>query len=127
MVIKLHSETIQRIRRGTIEKGDPIAAAKIAGVLAAKKTSFIIPLCHPLDITDIKVEITILTESKIEVVATIKTKARTGVEMEALMATSVALLTIWDMTKKYEKNSAGQYPDTAIQDVRIIQKVKGDK
>jgi cyclic pyranopterin phosphate synthase len=126
-IIKLRSETIKRIIRGDIEKGDPILTAKIAGILAAKKTSSMIPLCHPLELTDIKLEIRIINKSNIEVVATVKTKARTGVEMEALMATSTALLTIWDMIKKYEKDSKGQYPNTAIQDIRIMQKTKGDK
>jgi cyclic pyranopterin phosphate synthase len=62
--------------------------------------------------------------SAVEVEATVKTKAQTGVEMEALVATSVALLTVWDMTKQYEKDAKGQYPSTAIQDIHVVRKVK---
>ncbi|HIE19143.1 TPA: cyclic pyranopterin monophosphate synthase MoaC [Candidatus Bathyarchaeota archaeon] len=107
-----------------MEKGDPIYAARIAGILATKNTSNIIPLCHPIPVTNIKVDIRVSASDMVEVESTIKTKAQTGVEMEALMATAVALLTIWDMTKQYEKDSAGQYPYTLIKEIRLIRKVK---
>jgi len=123
--IKLRRETLRLIKEGKIEKGDPLYTAKIAGVLAAKNTSSLIPLCHPISLTDIDIDVKILDDSTIEVETTVKTKAQTGVEMEALVATVTALLTIWDMTKKYEKNSEGQYPYTIIQDIRVIRKVKG--
>jgi len=122
--IKLRAETVKRIKEGRIEKGDPIYAARIAGILATKNTSNIIPLCHPIPVTNIKVDIRVSASDMVEVESTIKTKAQTGVEMEALMATAVALLTIWDMTKQYEKDSAGQYPYTLIKDIRLIRKVK---
>ena len=122
--IKLKAETVKRIKEGRIEKGDPIYAARIAGVLAAKNTCNIIPLCHPIPLTNIKVDIRISDPDMIEVESTVKTKAQTGVEMEALLATSVALLTIWDMTKQYEKDPAGQYPHTVIEEIRVIRKVK---
>jgi cyclic pyranopterin phosphate synthase len=122
--IKLKPETTALIREGKIAKGDPLYTAKIAGVLAAKKTSALVPLCHPLPLTSVKVEATILDESTVEVSATVKTKAQTGVEMEALTAASVALLTIWDMTKQYEKDSAGQYPTTAIENIHVVKKLK---
>jgi len=122
--IRLKAETVKRIREGRIEKGDPIYAARIAGIMAAKKTSSIIPLCHPIPLTNIKVEIKVSGPDVIEVESTVKTKAQTGVEMEALLATSVALLTIWDMTKQYEKDPAGQYPHTVIEEIRVIRKVK---
>lgn len=122
--IKLRAETVKRIKEGRIEKGDPIYAARIAGILAAKNTSNIIPLCHPIPVTNIKVDIRVSASDMVEVESTIKTKAQTGVEMEALMATAVALLTIWDMTKQYEKDSAGQYPYTLIKEIRLIRKVK---
>lgn len=123
--LKLKSETIELIKEGKIEKGDPFYAAKIAGVLAAKNTSSLIPLCHPLPLTDVKVDIEMVDESSVQVEATVKTKAQTGVEMEALVAASMALLTIWDMTKQYEKDEQGQYPHTLIQNIRVVRKVKG--
>lgn len=122
--IKLKAETLNLIREGKIEKGDPFDVAKIAGILAAKNTSFLIPLCHPLPLTNIDVHINIVDDSTIEVKTTVKTKAQTGVEMEALVAVSVALLTIWDMTKQYEKDKTGQYPSTSIQDIRVVHKIK---
>lgn len=123
--LKLKSETIELIKEGKVEKGDPFYAAKIAGVLAAKNTSSLIPLCHPLPLTDVKVDIERVDDSSVQVEATVKTKAQTGVEMEALVAASVALLTIWDMTKQYEKDEQGQYPHTLIQNIRVVRKVKG--
>jgi len=123
--LKLRSETIELIKEGKVEKGDPFYAAKIAGVLAAKNTSSLIPLCHPLPLTDVKVDIEMVDDSSVQVEATVKTRAQTGVEMEALVAASMALLTIWDMTKQYEKDAQGQYPHTLIQNIRVVRKVKG--
>jgi len=123
--LKLKSETIELIKEGKVEKGDPFYAAKIAGVLGAKKTSSLIPLCHPLPLTDVKVDIELVDDSSVQVEATVKTMAQTGVEMEALVAASMALLTIWDMTKQYEKDAQGQYPHTLIQNIRVVRKVKG--
>jgi cyclic pyranopterin phosphate synthase len=125
--IRLKPETVRLIKSGRIEKGDPFETAKIAGILAAKNTSSLIPLCHPLPLTNVKIDINMVDDSTAEVVATVKTKAQTGVEMEALVAVSVALLTIWDMTKQYEKDEAGQYPSTVIQDIRVVQKIKQDE
>jgi cyclic pyranopterin phosphate synthase len=122
--IRLRAETIKRIKEGKIEKGDPIYAARIAGILAAKKTSSLIPLCHPIPLTSVEVEIRVSSSESVEVESTVRTRAQTGVEMEALAATAVALLTIWDMTKQYEKDPEGQYPFTAIEEIRVIRKVK---
>jgi len=122
--ITLKAETIRLIKDGKIAKGDPLYTAKIAGILAAKKTSALIPLCHPLPLTNVEVEIRIVGDSKVQVSSTVKTKAQTGVEMEALMATAVSLLTIWDMVKQYEKDELGQYPLTVIEDIRVVKKVK---
>ncbi len=126
-IIKLRPETIRLIKEGKIEKGDPVQAAKIAGVLAAKKTSSLIPLCHPIPLTNVEIEIKTVDQSALEVEATVKTKAQTGVEMEALVATSTALLTIWDMTKQYEKDAKGRYPYTAIESISVKRKVKGKR
>ena len=123
-VIKLRPETVGLIEKGEIAKGDPLVTAKIAGILAAKKTSDLVPLCHPLPLTSVSVEPKILDDTRVEVSANVKTRAQTGVEMEALTAVSVALLTIWDMTKQYEKDAAGQYPFTRIDDIQVVQKLK---
>ena len=123
-MIKLKPETVNLIKERKIAKGDPLYTAKIAGVLAAKKTSDLIPLCHPLPLTSIEVDVKILGESTIEVSATAKTKAQTGVEMEALTAVSMALLTVWDMTKQYEKDANGQYPSTTIENIHVVKKIK---
>lgn len=122
--IKLKPQTVDLIKKGKIAKGDPLYAAKIAGILAAKKTSALIPLCHPLPLTNVEIEAKILNNSAIQVVSTVKTEAQTGVEMEALVATAVSLLTIWDMVKQYEKDVEGQYPSTAIENIRVAKKVK---
>jgi cyclic pyranopterin phosphate synthase len=122
--IRLKPETITLIKEGKIAKGDPLYTAKIAGVLAAKKTSSLVPLCHPLPLTNVEVEAKILGKSAVEVSATVKAKAQTGVEMEALVATSVGLLTIWDMVKQYEKDANGQYPTTAIENIHVVRKFK---
>ena len=122
--IKLKPETILLIREGKVEKGDPFHVAKVAGILAAKNTSSLIPLCHPLPLTNVEVDLQIVDDSTVEVKTTVKTRAQTGVEMEALAAATVALLTVWDMTKQYEKDKRGQYPHTVIQDIRVIRKMK---
>ena len=122
--LKLRKETIALIKQGKIEKGDPFQVAKVAGILAAKQTSSLIPLCHPIPLTSVKIDLRTVEDDTVEVESTVKTKAQTGVEMEALTATAVALLTVWDMTKQYEKDADGQYPYTAIRDVRVTSKMK---
>jgi len=122
--IRLKAETVNLIREEKIAKGNPLYTAKIAGVLAAKKTSELVPLCHPLPLTSVEVEAKIVEKTAVEVTATVKTKAQTGVEMEALAAASVGLLTIWDMVKQYEKNAAGQYPNTAMENIHVVRKLK---
>lgn len=122
--IKLKPETISLITTCKIAKGDPLYTAKIAGVLAAKRTSDLVPLCHPLPLTNVEVEVKVADKDTVEATATVKTKAQTGVEMEALTAVSVALLTVWDMTKQYEKDAAGQYPSTSIGNIHVVKKFK---
>jgi cyclic pyranopterin phosphate synthase len=122
--IRLKPETIKLIKEGKIAKGDPLYTAKIAGILAAKKTSELVPLCHPLPLTSVEVEAKVTDEASVEVTAVVKTRAQTGVEMEALTAVSAALLTVWDMTKQYEKDSTGQYPGTAIDGIHVVMKLK---
>ncbi len=122
--IKLKPETVKLIKAGKVAKGDPLHTAKIAGVLAAKETSRLVPLCHPLPLASVEVKAEIVDESTVEVSATVKAKAQTGVEMEALVAVSAGLLTVWDMVKQYEKDANGQYPATAIQNIHVVKKVK---
>ncbi|MBS7633333.1 cyclic pyranopterin monophosphate synthase MoaC [Candidatus Bathyarchaeota archaeon] len=122
--IRLKAETVKMIKAGKIEKGDPLRMAEVAGILAAKQTSTLIPLCHPLPLTKVKVQAEIKDLNSAQVLSTVKTKARTGVEMEALVAASASLLTIWDMVKQYEKDEKGQYPATVIQEIRVIKKIK---
>lgn len=122
--IRLKPETVKLIRDGRVTKGDPLQTAKTAGILAAKRTSDMIPLCHPLPLTSVEILTEIVGKTKVQVTATVKTKAQTGVEMEALTAVAVSLLTVWDMVKQYEKDAEGQYPTTRIENIQVIKKLK---
>ena len=121
--IRLKETTIQLIKEGKTEKGDPLATATIAATLAVKKTPELIPMAHNIPITNVKVEYEILNDG-IKTKVTVKTTAKTGVEMEALVGVTTALLNIWDMVKKYEKDEQGQYPTTKIENVRVTKKIK---
>ncbi|MCD6301671.1 MAG: cyclic pyranopterin monophosphate synthase MoaC, partial [Staphylothermus sp.] len=96
----------------------------IAAIQAVKKTPELIPLCHNIPITNVKVEYEFLGEDKIKVRVRVKTTSKTGVEMEALTGVALALLNIWDMVKKYEKDEKGQYPETWIEYIKVIEKIK---
>jgi cyclic pyranopterin phosphate synthase len=108
-------ETAAALR--ALPKGDALAAAQLAGIMAAKRTSELIPLCHPLPLTSIDVELEVV-EGGVEIVSTVETTAQTGVEMEALTAVSVAALTVYDMAKAVDR-------DMTIGDVRLLEKTKG--
>ena len=122
--IKLRPSTIARLKSGRIEKGDPIAVAEVAAIMAAKNTPRILPFCHSIPITTVRTEYKI-GRDRISVESYVRSEAKTGVEMEALTAASAYLLTVWDMTKQYEKDESGQYPFTAIMSLRVKRKVKG--
>ena len=122
--IKLRKETIELIKEGKVEKGDVFTIAKVAAIQAVKKTPELIPLCHNIPITFVDVEFQVIGEDRVRVEAIVRASAKTGVEMEALTAVMVALLNVWDLVKKYEKDENGQYPWTAIEDVRVISKIK---
>ena len=122
--IRLRPETVKLIKDGRVAKGDPLQTAKTAGILAAKRTSDMIPLCHPLPLTNVEIVTNIVDETTVQVTSTVKTKAQTGVEMEALTATAISLLTVWDMVKQYEKDAEGQYPTTRIENIKVIRKLK---
>ncbi len=100
--LRMQPETVARIRDGRVEKGDVLAAARLAGVMAAKRTPDLIPLCHPIALTGVTVEVT-LDEGGASVRAEVKTLDRTGVEMEALTAAATAALTIYDMVKSVDR------------------------
>jgi cyclic pyranopterin phosphate synthase len=123
--IKLNPRTIQLIREGKIEKGDPLQLARVGGILAAKHTPEIMPLCHQLRLEAVEVNLEI-RDDHVEAVSRVVASERTGVEMEALTAVIGALLNIWDAVKQYEKDSSGQYPSTEIYGVKVISKVKVD-
>jgi cyclic pyranopterin phosphate synthase len=110
-------ESIALIAAGTSKKGDVLATARIAGIMAAKKTSELIPLCHPLLISKVSVEFS-LSSDHIDVEATVKVEGKTGVEMEALTACSVACLTIYDMLKAVDRAMT-------ITDLRLVEKSGG--
>jgi cyclic pyranopterin monophosphate synthase len=110
-------ETIAIITSGTAKKGDVLATARIAGIMAAKKTSDLIPLCHPLLISKVTVEF-IIDNNHIDVEATVKVEGKTGVEMEALTACSVACLTIYDMLKAVDRGMT-------ITNLRLVEKTGG--
>jgi cyclic pyranopterin phosphate synthase len=122
--IRLKPETIKLIREGRIEKGDPLQVAAIAGILAAKQTPNLLPMCHPIELTKVDVNCYIEDEEHIACKSYVKAVARTGVEMEALTAAAIALLNVWDMVKKYEKDERGLYPYTIIEEIRVLSKVK---
>ena len=121
--IRLKPATVDLIRKGKMEKGDPLALAATAAILAVKSTPSIVALAHPLKIerTEPKVK---LGNDWVEVTVTVAAHEKTGVEMEALTAVAVGLLNIWDVVKSHEKNAAGQYPFTAIKSIRVTSKVK---
>ena len=121
--IKLKPETIRIIREGRVEKGDPLQVARLGGINAVKFTPILLPLCHQLKIDNVAIE-TRLMDDGVEVLAKVKAFERTGVEMEALTAVSIALLNIWDVVKAYEKDERGQYPETEITGIKVLEKLK---
>ena len=117
--VLMNAETLRAVLDNTVKKGDVLATARIAGIMAAKKTSELIPLCHPLMITRAAVDFEVDQGScAIHVVATVQCDGKTGVEMEALTAVSVACLTIYDMVKAMQR-------DVRITDVRLLEKSGG--
>jgi len=117
--IEMEASTLERVLAGDNKKGDVLGIARIAGIMASKKTAELIPLCHPLPITHVEIKLTPDTEkSRIHCVTTVTTSGKTGVEMEALNATQVALLTIYDMCKAVDRGMT-------IQGVCLLEKQGG--
>ncbi len=112
--VRMLPQTARRLRE--LPKGDALATAQLAGIMAAKKTAELIPLCHPLPLTHVEVSVHVENDS-VEIVASAETTAQTGVEMEALVAASVAALTVYDMAKAVDKGMI-------VEDVKLLEKVK---
>ncbi len=117
-MVVMKPATLALIQSGGIAKGDVFATARIAGIMAAKKTPEIIPLCHPLPVTGVTVELAAADSTTLRIEATVKTTGKTGVEMEALTAASVAALTVYDMCKAVEKG-------IRIEGIRLLEKHGG--
>jgi len=122
--ISLNKETIERIKSGDIKKGDVFTIAKISAINSVKKVPDLIPLCHPIPINNVSLDFEIEDNNIIKVTCSVKSTAKTGVEMEALVGVSNALLNIWDVVKMYEKDENGQYPSTIITDIKVEKKIK---
>ncbi|MFC2032040.1 cyclic pyranopterin monophosphate synthase MoaC [Chloroflexota bacterium] len=118
-LVSMKASTFDRLKKGDMPKGDVLTAARLAGIMAAKQTPYIIPLCHPLLIGDVKVEFNLDEEnSAVEITTIVKSLGKTGVEMEALTAAAVTALTIYDMCKGVDRGMT-------IQSVRLIRKSGG--
>jgi len=121
--IKLRQSTIEKLQSGTTKKGNVLESAELAAILAVKKTPEVIPLCHQINIANVKVEFTV-GEEDIKASVSVKSVGKTGVEMDALHGLAVALLTVWDMVKAEEKDETGNYPYTKIEEIVVDKKEK---
>jgi len=121
----LSSAGVRSLRDGQVKKGDPLSTATAAALLAVKGVPHTIPHCHPVPVSSVSVEFDILDRG-VHCTCTVSALYKTGVEIEALMGASVALLTIWDMVKYIEKDQSGQYPETSVTDLRVVLKTKED-
>lgn len=117
-IVRMRRETLALIQSGGVPKGDVLATARLAGIMAAKRTPDLIPLCHPLAITGVTVDLEPAGDTALRISATVKTTGKTGVEMEALTAAAVAALTVYDMCKAVEKGMV-------IEGVRLLEKSGG--
>lgn len=116
--VRLMPETLEKIKSNQVKKGDVLAAARLAGIMAAKKTPDLIPLCHTIMLNAVSVDFEFISEDYIKIIATAESTGKTGVEMEALVAVSVSALTIYDMCKAVDRGMT-------IQDVRLERKSGG--
>ena len=117
--IHMRAETLALIRANKIEKGDVFSVARVAGIMAAKKTSELIPMCHPLNITSVEIDLTLAENpARVEIEASVRVSGKTGVEMEAMAAVAVAGLTIYDMCKAVDR-------EMSIGEIRLVKKSGG--
>lgn len=121
--IALSERSRRAIREGRVEKGDPLTAAELAGMMAMRRTPELIPHCHTVPLTGSRV-VARSTRGGVRVEAEAEALWQTGVEMEALVGATVALLTVWDMVKYLEKTRGGSYPDTRLGPVRVVAREK---
>ena len=121
--IRLRPETVAAIRADETEKGDVLATARVGAVQAVKHTWEAIPLCHPIPVTNVETSFAV-DDDAVTLEVAVETVGKTGCEMEALQGVTTGLGVVWDMTKAAEKDDAGQYPGTAIEDVRVVEKTK---
>ena len=124
--IRLKVSTVEAIRARLVKKGDVLCTARLAAILAVKKTPAIILMCHPIPIAGVEVGFQ-LEQDRVVAVVTVTSLGKTGVEMEALAGVAAALLNIWDMVKYLEKDESGGYPETLLEDIRVVEKIKADK
>lgn len=124
--IFLNKSTMKLIENNSVEKGDPIQIATVGAIQAVKSTSQSMMMCHPIPIESTSVQVKKKSDSII-VSVTVVAFSKTGVEMEALNGVASALLNIWDVVKKYEKDSQGLYPSTRIGEIKVLNKIKGIK
>jgi len=122
----LKDATLRAIQENRVKKGDVVSASKLAGIQAAKATSAILPLCHQIPLESIEIEISVGQEW-FTARCTVSANYKTGVEMEALVGVTAALLNAWDMVKYLEKDERGQYPGTRLTGVRVLAKAKGGR
>ncbi|SEV81589.1 cyclic pyranopterin monophosphate synthase MoaC [Natrinema salifodinae] len=121
--IRLQPSTIEAIRADQVGKGDVLATARVGAIQAVKHTWETIPMCHQIPITNVDTEFD-LAEERIELRVAVETTGKTGCEMEALEGVTTGLNVVWDMVKAVEKDDAGQYPDTGLENVRVLEKEK---
>ncbi|MFB6304705.1 MAG: cyclic pyranopterin monophosphate synthase MoaC [Haloferacaceae archaeon] len=121
--IRLRPETVDAVRADEVEKGDVLATARVGAVQAVKHTWETIPMCHQIPITNVETEFDV-DEDRIALTVTVETTGKTGCEMEALEGVTTGLNVVWDMVKAAEKDADGQYPETAVRDVRVVEKEK---
>ncbi len=123
--IRLSESTTAAVRENDLAKGDVLATARVGAIDAVKHTWETIPMCHQIPITNVETAFDV-REDRIELAVTVETTGQTGCEMEAIQGVTTGLGVVWDMVKSAEKDTDGQYPDTAIGNVRVIEKLKGD-
>jgi len=121
--IRLAESTVAAIRADGVEKGDVLATARIGAVRAVKHTWETIPMCHQIPITNVDVSLDV-RDDRVAIEVAVETTGKTGCEMEALEGVTTGLNVVWDMAKAAEKDEAGQYPDTRIENVRVVEKEK---
>jgi len=124
--IRLRSSTVDAIEASEIGKGDVLATARIGAIQAVKHTWETVPMCHQIPITNVEADFEI-DEASVALEVTVETTGKTGCEMEALEGVTTGLNVVWDMVKSAEKDADGQYPATAIEDVRVVTKEKSER